>query len=236
MNSLFVKLNLQPQERRLVVAIGLVVFIVINFLLVWPHFGDWKKLKKREGDLEDSLGRYHRLLAQVPSLKKELAKLETQGQTVATEAQALQLQNNVQSPAALSRVSYTSYTPMRGSSGTRTNQLFEEQSGTIAVTTGEAELVDFLYSLSSSNSLIRVLSMTLQPDKDHIHLSGTITLVASYQRASPLKPATATATAKTNAPAPKAASPLAGGGKTNKPNVKSSTPPPRSTNAPPKKF
>jgi len=88
MNSLFAKLNLQPQERRLVVAIGLVVFIVINFLFIWPHFGDWKKLKKQEGDLEMSVGRYQRLLDQVPALKKELAKLETQGATVATEAQA----------------------------------------------------------------------------------------------------------------------------------------------------
>ena len=68
----------------------------------------------------------------------------------------------------MSGVSVNSYTPMRASGGARTNQLFEEQSGTIAVVSGEAELLDFLYSLSSGGSLIRVLSMTLQPDKDHL--------------------------------------------------------------------
>ena len=65
---------------------------------------------------------YHRtheehLAASLPVLKKELAKLETQGATVATEAQALELQKNVQSQAALSGVSYSSYTPGRGSTG-----------------------------------------------------------------------------------------------------------------------
>ena len=240
MNSLFAKLNLQPQERRLVVAVGLIVFVVLNFLFIWPHFGDWKKLKKQQGDQEMNIARYQRLLDQVTTLKKDLTKLESQGGQVATEAQALALQDNVYSQAILSGVLISSYTPLRSSSGARTNQFFEEQSGTINFTSGESELVEFLYSLSSGSSLTRVLSMTLQPDKDHLKLSGTMTLVASYQRTTPLKTAAASGTAsKTNAPAAKATSPLSGAGKTNKPPVKSSgkpaATPVKSTNAPVRK-
>ena len=249
MSSLFARLNLQPQERRLVVAVGLVVFGVLNYLFIWPRFGDWKKLKKQQITLEDNITRYQRLIDKVTTLKKDLNRLESQGEKVATEAQALVLQDNVYSQASLSGVQVSSYTPMR-SSATRTNQFFEEQSGTISFTSGEQELVDFLYSLSSGNSLIRVLSMTLQPDRDHLKLGGTITFAASYQRSGSPKTTAAPATpTRTNAPAAKASSPLTGAGKTNtaataagktnKPAARSSSKPTvtsaKPTNAPAKK-
>ena len=38
MNSYLDKLNLRPQERRLLVLVGLIVFVVLNFWFVRPHF------------------------------------------------------------------------------------------------------------------------------------------------------------------------------------------------------
>lgn len=41
--SVIEQLNLSPQERRIVVIIAVIVFVVLNFLLVWPHFNDLSK-------------------------------------------------------------------------------------------------------------------------------------------------------------------------------------------------
>ena len=68
--------------------------------------------------------------------------------------------------------------------------------------------MDFLYGLSAGSSLIRVRSMSLQPDQPRMRLMGNMTLVASYQRQTPLKAvATAAAPGKTNVPPPKTSSP-----------------------------
>ena len=40
MKSAFDRLNLRPFERRLVVAVGTVVFVVLNLVFVWPYFDE----------------------------------------------------------------------------------------------------------------------------------------------------------------------------------------------------
>ena len=50
-------MNLRPQERRLVVFVGIVFFVVLNIWLVWPHFGDWTKVSMdRERALRTLIG------------------------------------------------------------------------------------------------------------------------------------------------------------------------------------
>ena len=51
MNNFLGQLNLTTQERRIVVAIFLVVVVVLNLLFVWPHFGEWGRLKKQLAEL-----------------------------------------------------------------------------------------------------------------------------------------------------------------------------------------
>ena len=69
----------------------------------------------------------------------------------------------------------------------------------ISVQSGEAQLVDFLYNLGSGNSLIRVRDLTLRPDPPRQQLSGTVKLVASYQKNPPKKAAPAASPAPANA-------------------------------------
>jgi Tfp pilus assembly protein PilO len=196
MNRAFAKLNLTSQEQRLVVAIALVVFVVLNVWFVWPHFKDLSRLKRQQQSLEADLVRYKKLIEQGPTFTQELEKLRSLGVELPTEAQALELVKTVMSQAAMSGVTINNYTPSR-STVAQTNQFFEEQMLQINVNTGEKELVDFLYGLSSGSSLIRVKSMSLQPDQPRMRLGGAITLVASYQRQTPLKPAVAAAPAPT---------------------------------------
>ena len=159
--SLFDKLNLRPQERRLVVIVGLVVFFVLNLWLVWPEFGEWSKQKEKKKNLERTLENFQNEIKKAPDYKKQLDELERQGQAVLSEEQAVDLQKVVYSQAALVGIFPSGYEPGSKASTGRTNQFFEEQSGTITVSTEEKPLVDFLYNLGAGNSLIRVRSMNL---------------------------------------------------------------------------
>src|SRR5262249_5402146 len=77
----------------------------------------------------------------------------------------------------------------------------------------EKQLVDFLYRISSGDSIIRVRSMSLRPEANHYQLNASITLVASYQKkpttrgsgqsTTAARPTTPSATPPTTQPAPK---------------------------------
>lgn len=105
-----------------------------------------------------------RLIARVPQYNRQLEDLKKMGADVSSEAQALDLQRNVQAQAAISGVQVNTYSPATRGSG-KTNAFFEESSGTLQVATEEKSLVDFLWALGSGNSLIRVKSMQVQPDQ-----------------------------------------------------------------------
>lgn len=217
MNSLLDKLNLRPQERRLVVIVGFVVFVVLNIWMVWPQFGQVAVWEQRKRDADKKLKTFKDELNRKPEYERILKDLESRGVYVATEEQALQLMEEVRSEAALANVSVTRWDPtQRGATTTRTN-FFEEQSLSITVNTGEKELVDFLYNLGSRNSLIRVKNMSLQPDPTRMRLQGTILLVKSFQRKA--RP-TAVATTAGSKPAPAL--------------VKATNAPAKATSAPPK--
>jgi hypothetical protein len=233
--SAFDKLNLRPGERRLLIGVVIVVFIIVNWIFVWPRFKDWGKISARRAEAERLIHQYNREIGNTKGYQMQLNELKEQGAEVASEEQAVKLSTTVQSQAALSGVQVNRYDPVRQtalSSAGKTNQFFEEQSGIINVTTEEKNLVDFLYSLGVGGSLIRVRSMTLNPDPQRQKLQGNITLVASYAKKAPPKvvaaatttaakpsPSTATRPASTNT-AGRAASPFRGTnapGKTNQP-------------------
>ncbi len=190
MSSYFDRLNLRPQERRLVVGVAAVVFAVLNFWFLWPHFGDFQKARTELRTVGAKVAEYERDTAaeRIADLQRRLTELEGQGSSVLPAEQSLDLIRAIQSQAAQSGVTINSQSEVVTSSNTRTNEYFEEKSRLITVLTGEKELVDFLVSLGSTNSIIRVRSMTLRPDPSQTRLQGSITLVASYQKSRP-KPA-----------------------------------------------
>jgi hypothetical protein len=190
MNSFFDKLNLRPQERRLVVIVGIVVFVVLNFVFVFPNFGAFGRIQQRTMDAGKKLDLYNSEIGRQSTYQREINTLRTQGASVATEDQVLTLADNVNSHAALSGVTIAAMTPMqRGSTTGKTNAFFEEQSVVVSVNTGEKELVDFLYRLADKDLLIRARSMEISPDVPRMRLQGRITLVKSFQRKPPGKQA-----------------------------------------------
>lgn len=208
MTSVLDKLNLTPAERRLVMVVAFVVFLVLNFLLIWPQFGELGRTQLKSKEVSSKLVRFQNEVRKKSDYERELKRLEGAGGYVASEEQALALSREVVAQAALSGVHIDRYDPQR-TSGAQTNSFFEEQSLTITVNTAEQELVDFLYNLGASNSLIRVRTMTLGRDPSQTHLAGTITLVKSFQKKAPPKAVVATSTAvkKPNTPPKTVAAP-----------------------------
>ena len=190
MNTLLDRLNLRPQERRFVVVVVAIFFVVINFWFVWPHFSDWGQVKSEIAKARTTLEKYRHETdpKRVGEYQSRLKQLEGGGSMVAADEQSFDLARAINKHAMQSGVSITGNQEVRTSS-VKTNEYFEEKSRSIEVVAGEKELVDFLISIGSTNSMIRARTILLQPDQTFTRLRGTIVLVASYQRNRVVKPA-----------------------------------------------
>ena len=91
MTSFLAKLNLTPAERRLVMVVAFVVFLVLNFLLIWPQFGELSRTQLKRRDVSSKLVRFQNEVRKKPDYERELKRLEGAGGYVASEEQALAL-------------------------------------------------------------------------------------------------------------------------------------------------
>ncbi|HEX4343719.1 MAG TPA: hypothetical protein VH255_10025 [Verrucomicrobiae bacterium] len=169
---------LRPSERRLVILVGTVLFIVINWVWVVPHFSDWSATSKRMSDARWTIDTYQKEIAKLGFYQSEVNQLEGEGASVPLEDQAIQFARTIQSQAAQSRISVLA----NSRPTVQTNQFFIEQFQTISVQGEEKNLVDFLYNLGAGNSLIRVRGLSMHPDAPRQLLAASVTLVASYQK------------------------------------------------------
>ena len=192
MNNPLDKLNLRPFERRLVIGVAVLLFLVANAVWVWPHFKDWGETKDQLEGARGMLEKYNKAIAQKKNYESKVREYEAQGAVVEADDQANQFLRTVQNQAAVSGVSIMSIS--RQSTGT--NAFFLEQRQTFTVQADEKQIVDFLYSLGSGDSIIRARGLSLRPNPPRQLLSGSIDLVASYQKKSAAKAGTKTPTAK----------------------------------------
>ena len=182
--------NLAPFEKRLVVGVGVVLFVVFNAWFVVPHFSDWERVRFRREKAHQKLLLYNAEIGQLKTYKARIEQMKGEGYLVPAEDQVLHFATEVLTKAAQSRVSLSSFTRVTQRTN---NQFFLEQSQTVTTTAKEQELVDFLYNLGSSNSLIRVRDLGLRPDQPRQQLNANIKLVASYQKNLPVRAAPAAA-------------------------------------------
>ncbi len=198
MSSTLDRLNLRPQEKRLVIGVGIFVFLLINYFLVWPRFEDLHTHKQAMERSKRKLREYRAEVDKVPEYKLKLAKLEEGNPMVESAEQAILLIRRVQEQASRSGVTLASQRPVP-KMNIKTNDFFEEEGLAISFTSGDKELVDFLVTLGGDNSMIRVRDMDLKPDPSRSQLVCNLTLFASYPK-SATRPATATKPAAGAAP------------------------------------
>lgn len=170
--------NLRPFEKRVVVGVAALLFVILNLWFVIPHFSDWGVMQSRRGEAEQKLERYQNKIRQADTYARQIKTLESEGLSVPPEEQSIQFSRAIQTQQAQSGVNITA----TGKMTTRTNQFFLEQSQVISVQSGENQLVDFLFNLGSGNSLIRVRDLSLRPDPPRHQLSSSVKLVASFQK------------------------------------------------------
>jgi type II secretory pathway component PulM len=187
--------SLRPFERRVLVVVASVVFLVLNFWFVFPHFSDWNNSQMRMAEARNKLEKFQKEISQMPTYERQIKSLGGANLDVLPEDQSSQFARAVQMQQAQSGVNITSTSKMQ----TRTNQFFLELSQNVGVQSGEQQLVDFLYNLGAGNSQIRVRDFSLRPDPPRLALVANVKLVASYQKAAPVRkaPATGAASAST---------------------------------------
>lgn len=115
----------------------------------------------------------------------EVNEMERRGANVPPEDQIRDFANTINIQAGRSGVNMV----QGGRTTTSTNQFFIELSRSIGVQSPEQPLVDFLYNLGSSNSLIRVRDLNLRPDPPRQQIFANVTLIASYQKKTTARPA-----------------------------------------------
>lgn len=218
MKEFFARLN--PTERRFVVGVAVVFFLVVNIVWVWPHFGDWGRTQEALRTARGLLLKFETGTNEIPTLEREIARFRGQGMFVPPEDQNIQFFRQIQNQATMSGVLITQMGSTRQTTAAD-NPFFVEQNQTISVQSGEKQLVDFLYRLGAeSNSLIRVKVLSVSPDPPHQNLNARITLVASYQKKAPAAPVKAGAAAPAQpAPAPKPPLPNPAAAKPTPPNA-----------------
>ena len=156
MNKYFAQLR--PLERRLAVAVVVVLFLVLNFLFVWPHVSDWSDLQQRRYSAENKLNLYQTAISKSVAYKKLVADLEQTGESVAPEDESINFTRAIQNQSGLSGVAILNNSRQI----TVTNdQFFVEQRMNINVQATDSQLVDFLYKLGSGASMIRVRDLEL---------------------------------------------------------------------------
>ena len=194
MNKFFAQLR--PLERRLAVGVLVVLILVLNYVFIWPHFSDWSNLKNRRHDTQTELDRDQAAIAELPKYQALVKEFENAGDVVAPEDQSINFLRTIQSQAQASGVAMS---PMGRQNMSTNDVFFIQQIQNINVTGTDAQLVDFLYKLGSSASMIRVLDLELQTDPPKQHLVANVRLVASYQKKSPAPaPAAAKSAKSTN--------------------------------------
>jgi Tfp pilus assembly protein PilO len=182
MSQVLERLNLRPQERRILVGVLTVVLVVLNAVFVWPHRKDWMLLQTELAKGRATLKTYRDEIARAPDYRARLAHLEDQGSAVLPADQANQLVRTVQNQAIQNNVFLSSIRP-RNTPVASTNLYFDEQVVDLSLNTGDKELVEFLLALGSGGSMIRVRDInSLRPDSSQSKLAGDLTLVASYQK------------------------------------------------------
>jgi hypothetical protein len=199
MTSYLDRLNLRPFEKRLVVAVAAVLFVVLNAWFVFPHFSDLRQAQAHKAEALKKLQLWQVEIDQLPKYRSAIAGLIGE-----TSEVPLEDQHNQFSKTILDQQVQSGVTGRGGGRNPtiRTNEFFLELSQTIQVESAQPELVKFLYNLGGGNSLIRVRSLGLKPNQARQQLVADITLVASYQKNPPKK------AAPVANPAPAAAKPV----------------------------
>ncbi|MEE2948289.1 MAG: hypothetical protein VX392_08210 [Verrucomicrobiota bacterium] len=175
--SIFDKLNLSSGERRLV----MIVFVVLLCALAWMVWGmipnpgaTQQKIAKAENDL----ARFKGEITNTVEYNRRIRELESMGSAVVPIEQEVNMRRTINNLTAANGVRVTRL----GRTTTKTNEFFQEYTMRVDFSSKENDIVNFLWKLGESDSMVRVSDLLVKPDKNRYRLDGWMNLTASYQK------------------------------------------------------
>ena len=188
MSGVLDQLNLTPQERRIVVVIAVVVFVVLNLLLVWPHFKDLARVRSDLDTTRATMTTWNKEILKDVDPKdgyaKQVASLSRQ-QGGGVGNQQIQLQKSISDQAIKTGVNISDTRPAT-TAHPETNAFFDEQAVKITFACVEAQLINFLFNVGNDPAMIRVRELSLKTaDANRYGLRGDAILSANYAKQPP---------------------------------------------------
>jgi len=189
MSAALDSLNLRPQEKRIIVVIAVVVFVVLNLVLVVPHFKDYGQIQKNLAATRLNIANYNAYIAKdtnAGGFRDQLKKWHTQPEG-AVSTKEIQLEQTVDAQARACGVFIRSRNNVALQSlgpASQSDKFFERQSIKITAEATEDALVKFLYEVGNDPAMIRVWELQLNPlePAQRYRLNASITLTADYQK------------------------------------------------------
>lgn len=232
MNEWLDKLNLQPHEKRVVVIVVTILFLVLNYLFVWPRLGSVQEITKKRDEAASLRDLRASHAKQTNSIATRVNNLKKTGETILKQDQNSQFLSTLQIEAGKAGLNIMQTRNLGNSSFGQTNGFVEERAISITFTAGDSNLVDFMYAMSQPGSILRVQTFDLGPEAPaQTRLSGTMTLIGSIETAPKAKPdksasppaaKTGASTNKTSAATAKPSTPTVTGAKPPAPATKPS--------------
>lgn len=175
----FDQIQLRPQERRLLVLGAAILFVVLNLWFVWPHYGELGRVQNQIRGRERTLETFRTELDRRDGYLAQLQALEMDGVGVLDRDKDLTLLGTVQTELARSGISHSGINTASGG----TSEFFEQRTLSVNLNpTSPEALVRFLLSLATNQVVLRVKELDLKPDGTKTKLSGSVRIVASFQR------------------------------------------------------
>ncbi len=197
--SIFDKLNLSSGERRLVMVVLVVLMLALAWM-VWGMIPSPGVTQNKITKAQTQLNSFTNEISKISHYKSTIQTLEGLGSAVIPIEQEVNMRRAINNLTAANGVRVTRTWRMT----TKTNEFFLEKSMRIDFSSKESDIVNFLWKLGGSDSMVRVSDMRVRPDKNRYRLDGWMNLTASYQKDP--KAARARPVAKTK-PAPVASKP-----------------------------
>lgn len=185
MDGIFDKLGLQPAERRLLVGVGVVLFLVFNIYFIWPHFNEWGQLKGDIATLQMTRTAYEQERDNLPGYQEKEAELRGRSPAVPASGIGSQLVKEVQNQAKRLGKQFAYIKQIDGAQNER-SQFFEEKIVNVRFTSWtDTNVLQLLISLGEGSSVIRIRDLSIKPDPSRLKLTGNATMIASYQKEDP---------------------------------------------------
>ena len=175
--SIFDKLNLSSGERRLVMFVLVVLLCALTWM-VWGMIPDPGATQQKIDKADNDLARFNGEISKTDEYNRRVRELEGMGSAVVPIEQEVNMRRTINNLTAANGVRVTRL----GRTTTKTNEFFQEYTMRVDFSSKESNIVNFLWKLGESDSMVRVSDLLVKPDKNRYRLDGWMNLTASYQK------------------------------------------------------